>query len=187
MISNAGSRDLSLLVEPIARARKSDRVTELAAALAELARRGALTDPALFAAPRRDRYARRLIWRDPSLQYVVVGMTWAPGQRSPLHDHAGLFGTEIVVTGVMTERPFHLVEKDADGRYLFLAEPQTVHRPGSISTLVPPLEYHEFANAGEGVAHTVHVYSGELRRCTIFEPHESGWWRRRTVELDYDA
>lgn len=175
------------LIDPITRAFKSDRVTELALVLAEMARSGALDDPALFAASRDDRYARRLIWRDPGSRFVVIGMTWAPRQGSPLHDHMGLLGAEIVVSGTMRERTYRLLDRDREGRHLFAPGSQTLHGRGSVGTLIPPLEYHEFANAGDCVARTVHVYGGDLDRCSAFAAESGGWWRPKAVELRYDA
>jgi len=179
--------DVSLVIEAVTRAMRTDRVTELAAALAETARRGALDDPGLFPPPSAGGYARRSIWRDPQGRYVVLGMTWAPGQGSPLHDHGGLFGAEIVVSGLMRERSFRLVDRDPDGRHLFTPERETLHGRGSIGTLIPPLEYHEFGNAGGEVAHTVHVYAGDLDRCTVFEREAGGWWRPSSIGLRCDG
>ena len=175
------------IIEPIRRAFESDRVTEIAKTLADMARHGALDDPALFADARTDRYARRLIWNDPNKRFAIIAMTWAPHQGSPLHDHSGLLGAEIVVSGAMRERTYRLVDRDDDGRCWFVRGAERVHGRGSIGTILPPLEYHEFGNDGETVAHTVHVYSGELDRCSTYLAESGGWWRPRSVELRYDV
>lgn len=174
-------------LEGIVRAFKHDRVTELAGALSWLAGAGSLDDPKFFSPPREERYARRLIWREPRGRFVVIGMTWAPGQYGALHDHAGLCGAEIVVSGVMRERTYRLLERDHLGRHLFARDTIKLHRPGSVGALVPPLEYHEFGNAGDSVARTLHVYGGDLDRCTSFSLTSAGWWTPATVDLRYDG
>ena len=179
--------DVAGLIYPLERAVKNDRVTELAGALARLGAAGAFIDERLFAPANPVHYARRLIWRDPAGRFVVVGMTWAPGQQSALHDHAGLWGAEIVAGGVMKETTYRLVDRDADQRYMFIRERESILAQGGVSTLLPPLEYHEFGNAGTTNAYTVHVYRGDLDRCTTFLHEEGGWWRAQPASLRYDV
>ena len=52
-----------------------------------------------FLAPAPDRYARRLLHRDPAGRYSAVVMVWGPGQGTPLHDHAGVWCVECVYRG----------------------------------------------------------------------------------------
>ncbi|HTX57561.1 MAG TPA: cysteine dioxygenase family protein [Candidatus Acidoferrales bacterium] len=172
------------VVAPIAQAIADDRVTTLAAVLSRLCAQGAL-GPELFLPPRPERYARNLVWLDPGKRFVVVGMTWAVGQGSPLHDHAGLWGAEIVVDGVMNETTFALLERSQDGRYRFERSVHRVSGSGAIGILNPPLEYHEFGNGGSTVAHTLHVYSGDLRSAQCFAQDSDGWWTARRVNLSY--
>jgi predicted metal-dependent enzyme (double-stranded beta helix superfamily) len=179
--------DLERLIGPIGRAVDGDRVTGLARVVTQLEAAGAFEDPALYPAPRTDRYARRLIWRDPDERFVVVGVTWQPGQASPLHDHAGLWGVEIVVQGTMEEQAFRLVDRDALGRYRFHRESEGFVTRSSVGILLPPLEYHTFRNAGAQLAHTFHVYGGTLDHCRAFVEDDDGWWRGERVALAYDA
>ena len=181
------ARDLGSFVAPIERAVRADRVTGLARVMAQLAESGAFADHALFAPPRSDRYARRLFWRDPGGRFVVVGMTWEPGQASALHDHAGLWGAELVVDGTMEETAFRLIERDAAGRYRFRCEGEQRAEQRSVGVLIPPLEYHAFRNVGTRTAHTVHVYGGAFEFCRAFAADHDGWWRGEHVDLSYDA
>jgi len=171
------------LVRPIARAVKDDRVTTLAATLARLEATGTLANPVLFAAPETGRYARRTLWQDVDGKFVVVAITWAPGQSSALHDHDGLWGAEIVVGGTMRETAFQLVDRDRAGRYRFLRGASRDARKGTVGTLNPPLEYHEFGNAGPTTAHSIHVYGGTLDRCRAFTADTDGWWNANQVDL----
>jgi 3-mercaptopropionate dioxygenase len=177
---------LEALVTPIARAVKDDRVTSLAGVLAGLCAQGAI-GPDLFLPPQPDHYARKLIWQDPADRFVVVAMTWAPGQGSPLHDHAGLWGAELVVDGVMSETLFELVGRGDDGRYAFKEGLHRTSGRGTVGVLIPPLEYHDFGNGGSTVAHSLHVYGGDLRASQAFAQDDDGWWSARSVTLRYDG
>lgn len=182
----AGAPDLALTIAPIAHAVESGSVPELAMVLERLGKAGAFA-PTLFLPPQPGRYGRRLLYRDPQSRFVVVAMTWGPGQFSPLHDHAGLWGAEIVTQGTMRETMFELRGCSQDGRYDFARGVQRRCTAGTVATVVPPLEHHEFGNAGDGVAQSLHVYGGDLRASQAFAQDGSGRWRARSVELHYDA
>jgi 3-mercaptopropionate dioxygenase len=177
---------LEELVSPIARAVKDDRVTSLAAVLVRMQAAGAF-GPELFLPARPQRYARNLIHRDPEGRFVVIAMTWGPGQGSPLHDHAGSWGAEIVVSGTMSETMYELTDRDPADRYQFVRGVRRMSEPGTVSVLIPPLEYHDFGNVGDGVAHTLHVYGEDLTSSQAFTEDGDGWWSSRRVELPYDA
>jgi predicted metal-dependent enzyme (double-stranded beta helix superfamily) len=133
-----------------------------------------------------DRYARRLLCRDERLGYSAVVMTWGPGQRTPVHDHAGMWCVEGVVEGFMEVHQYDLVERSGD-RYR-LAPTAEVHAGvGSAGCLIPPYEYHVLANAAPGPSVTLHVYGGEMDRCNVYQPDGGGWYRRRARQLGYDA
>jgi predicted metal-dependent enzyme (double-stranded beta helix superfamily) len=172
------------IVAPIAAAVEADRV--LALVLRELTSGGAFEDPALFAPARSDRYARRLLWRDRDDRFVIVAMTWSPGQSAPLHDHGGLWGAEIVIGGTMRESSYSMLERDA-GTARFAREAELTLTEGTVAVLVPPLDYHAYANAGTAVAHTVHVYAGAHETCTAYTPLAGDWWSGEVRALHYDA
>jgi 3-mercaptopropionate dioxygenase len=181
-----GAGALEALVAPIARAVGNQHAQELGDALVSLCSAGAF-GPELFLPARPDRYARNLVWREAHGAFIVVGMTWAVGQGSPLHDHAGLWGAEIIVDGQMHQTPFELCARGADGRYRFERGGQTVTGRGSVGLIVPPKEYHNFGNAGDCVAHSLHVYCGDLTSAQTFSEDADGWWTARQVGLRYDA
>jgi predicted metal-dependent enzyme (double-stranded beta helix superfamily) len=174
------------IVESIGRAMRDDRVTSLAVALSDLRNTGAFDDDALFAPPLPERYSRKLIWRDPAGRFIIVGMSWAPGQGSALHDHGGLWGGEIVVAGAMREKTFRLAER-RDDRYRFEQTADRQASLGCVGALNPPLDYHEFGNPGTRVARTVHVYSGDLSEARRFLPEGASWYRPCPVALAYDG
>lgn len=140
--------------------------------------------PQRFHATRADGYARRLLHRSDHLGYTAVVMTWAPGQRTPLHDHAGIWCVEGVVEGRMDVTQYDLVAEE-DGRYRF--EPKgCVHAEvGSAGCLIPPFEYHILANPTAAPSITLHVYGGEMTSCHVFEPQPDGAYIRRERPLCY--
>ncbi len=56
--------------------------------------------------------------------------------------------------------------------------------PGEAGALIPPFEYHTIWNTEETPAVTIHVYSGELTWCHIFDPVDGGYVRS-VKELTY--
>jgi 3-mercaptopropionate dioxygenase len=144
--------------------------------------------PERFHHVRPDGYARRLLHRNDALGYTAVVMTWGPGQRTPLHDHAGIWCVEGVVEGRMDVTQFDLLEDPAghtDGAYRF-EEKGCVHAAvGSAGCLIPPFDYHVLANALEQPSITLHIYGGEMTRCHVFEPAGGGRYVRRDRALFY--
>ena len=145
-----------------------------------------LTLPEHFRQARPDRYARRLLYRDDELGFTAVVMTWGPGQRTPLHDHAGIWCVEGVMEGEMEVTRYELLGEEGDGLYRF-AERDSVHaRAGSAGALIPPFEHHVLGNARpDRVALTLHVYGGEMNHCDVFQP-EGVLYRRCSKQLSYD-
>jgi predicted metal-dependent enzyme (double-stranded beta helix superfamily) len=144
--------------------------------------------PERFHRVRHDGYARRLLHRDDDLGYTAVVMTWGPGQRTPLHDHAGIWCVEGVVEGRMDVTQFDLVEETPGdgGAYRFEAKGCVHAAVGSAGCLIPPFEYHVLANALDEPSITLHVYGGEMTTCHVFEPAAGGRYVRRARALSYD-
>jgi len=140
--------------------------------------------PDRFRQPRPDCYARRLLHRDPQLAYTAVVMTWGPGQRTALHDHAGIWCVEGVVEGAMEVTRYDLVE-ERNGVFRFSEEGRVRAAVGSAGSLIPPFEYHVLANALEAPSITLHIYGGEMDHCHVFEPRPDGGYERRLRTLSY--
>lgn len=112
-------------------------------------------------------YVRTLVL---DLDHVeVLVMAWLPGQRSPIHDHAGSACAVKVVSGSAVERIFR---KRPDGR----VEPEGVRRhvPGQV-TCSFDADIHSMENAVDRPASprdilvTVHVYSPPLAPTRKYE------------------
>lgn len=140
--------------------------------------------PPRFYETRADGYARRLLHRSEALGYTAVVMTWAPGQRTPLHDHAGIWCVEGVVAGRMDVTQYDLI-READGRCRFAAKGCVHAEVGSAGCLIPPFEYHVLANPTGAPSITLHVYGGEMTSCHVFEPQPDGAYVRRERALCY--
>ena len=137
--------------------------------------------------PAPDRYARRLLHRDPQGRYTVIVMVWGRGQGTPLHDHAGIWCVECVYRGRIKVTSFSVRGGDPErGIVQFAKETEVLAGVGEAGALIPPFEYHVLENADDMPAITLHVCGGELDHCHIFEPVEQGFVRRFR-ELTYTA
>lgn len=136
-------------------------------------------------APAPDRYARRLLHRDPAGRYTVLVMVWDRGQGTPLHDHAGMWCVECVYRGRIRVTSYSVRGGNPEqGIVQFQRENVVTAGVGEAGALIPPFEYHVLENAGAEPAVTLHVYGGEMTHCHVFEPVEGGW-QRRYRELAY--
>ena len=155
--------------------------------LEEVLGSGQLRLPERFRAPHPDRYARRLLHRDPGGRYTAVVMTWGPGQGTAMHDHGGLWCVEGVVEGAMTVTQYDVVDQP-DGMFrASRAGPVRRTGVGSAGHLIPPTDVHVLANAlPDSVSVTLHVYGGSLDRCRIFVPRAEGGYEEQFRALSYD-
>ncbi len=148
---------------------------------------GRMSIPAPYLEPMPDRYARRLLHRDPAGRYTVIAMVWGQGQGTPLHDHAGIWCVECVYRGRIHVTSYSVRGGDPDkGIVRFEKEAEITAGPGEAGALIPPFEYHVIANADPTPSVTIHVYGGEMTHCHIFSP-VTGGHRREFRELSYTA
>jgi predicted metal-dependent enzyme (double-stranded beta helix superfamily) len=140
-----------------------------------------------FLAPNPERYARRLVHRDPQNRYTVLAMVWNVGQGTPLHDHAGMWCVECVYRGRIRVTSYTCHGGDPEKDIVQFSKETVIHAGvGEAGALIPPFEYHVLENAADAPSITLHVYGGELDHCHIFEPVENGFIRRFR-ELTYTA
>jgi 3-mercaptopropionate dioxygenase len=180
-----GLADLIARLDAAVQLRDPDAITDrIKRDLQDAIRSHAVELPERFHRVRSDGYARRLLHRDDRLGYTAVVMTWGPGQRTPLHDHAGIWCVEGVVEGRMDVTQYDLVDEAADA-YRFEAKSCVHASVGSAGCLIPPFEYHVLANAIDEPSVTLHVYGGEMTTCHVFEPTDNGRYVRRERRLGY--
>ena len=148
-------------------------------------REGRLTLADRFHQTRSGAYARRLLFANPALGYTAVVMTWAPGQATAVHDHAGIWCVEGVVEGEMDVVQYEL-ESESGGLYRFSVKGRVHAGVGSAGCLIPPYEHHVLANAIQSPSITLHIYGGEITRCNVYLPRGDGWFERQERTLHYD-
>ena len=146
-----------------------------------LSQKDFISEPFLTPAP--ERYARRLLHRDPKERYTVLVMVWDKGQGTPLHDHAGMWCVECVYRGRIKVVSYSCKEEN-EGLFQFQREKEVFASIADAGALIPPFDYHTIENALETPAITIHVYGGEMTWCHAFEPVEGGY-RMRRRELAY--
>jgi predicted metal-dependent enzyme (double-stranded beta helix superfamily) len=87
----------------------------------DLIRAHELEMPDRYCRPLPDGSARRLLHRDEGLGYTAVVMTWGPGQKTGLRDHAGMRRVAGVIAGEMNRCRVH--EPETDGLWRRRDEP----------------------------------------------------------------
>jgi len=154
--------------------------------LEQLAREVRINLPERFHRCCETSYARRLLHRSRELGYTVVVMTWGPGQRTHLHDHAGIWCVECVIEGQLDVIQYDLLEESGTG-CRFNKVNQIRAGVGEAGCLIPPYEYHVLANAlPDRKSMTVHVYGGEMEYCNLYVPRNESWWDKQRKSLSYD-
>lgn len=151
-------------------------------ALSNLINAGEVSLPEPLRQPHPTSYARRLVHSEPSLGYTVLAMVWGPGQGTALHNHAGMWCVEGVLEGLIDVTQYSLVEREGE-LFRFQREGSSPAGVGEAGRLIPPFEYHTIHNARDTPSITLHVYGGEMNRCSIFEPRPGGLYEEVTKTL----
>jgi len=181
-----GLQELLARLDSAVRLKRPEQITrQVKDELCDVLSRMALRLPPGYWRTRTDGYARRLLHHSVELNYSAVVMTWAPGQRTPLHDHGGLWCVEGVVTGEMEVTQFDLIDL-VNGGYRFAERGRVRAGVGTAGCLIPPSDYHVLGNALEDrTSITLHVYGGDLTRCHVFVPRGDGRYERHERQLSY--
>lgn len=131
-----------------------------------------------------DKYARRPVHR--SRHFDILVLTWAPGQFTPIHNHAGNCGWVRLVRGQIAEETFHLVPgasladaavaENCHGRTGNVGLQPTgsgvIATVGAVATVDRARAIHRLgnpANAAGDTTVTLHVYSLPHDRCLAFD------------------
>jgi hypothetical protein len=148
-----------------------------------LAERAMRADAPRASTPPRGRYRRLLVAGDWTHSCLLI--QWPAAHRTPIHDHAGLWGIELVLDGVLEVEEFALaggLEQPvlSPARTLMLGAGDAAvftgrhyaHRCRNLSATRPAL--------------SLHVYGGELERYHAFEadPHGGHDVRERHASVD---
>ncbi|MBX3117884.1 MAG: cysteine dioxygenase family protein [Fimbriimonadaceae bacterium] len=175
---------IALLDDAVAEAQCSTLCHRVKDALEQIVACGEDFIPAELLKPHPESYARRLVHNDPEGRYTILAMVWGKGQGTKLHDHAGKWCVECVYRGRIRVVSYDLVREDGD--MLHFAPQQEIYAGvGEAGALIPPYEYHTIENTEQEPTVTIHVYSGELTWCNVFEPAGENTFRRVRKELCY--
>jgi predicted metal-dependent enzyme (double-stranded beta helix superfamily) len=177
---------LQYLIDPAVRLGTANAtVRAIQRDLANAIQSGQIRLGAKFCLTKPGSYARRLLLRNKAMGYTVVSMAWAPGQTTPIHDHAGIWCVEGVVQGEISVIRYKLERQDGN-LFRFLGRDPISAGVGSTGSLIPPDEYHVLANKTSSIALTLHVYGGEMDHCNVYSPRPSGWYECTRHQLTYD-
>jgi predicted metal-dependent enzyme (double-stranded beta helix superfamily) len=155
-------------------------------ALCRLIRSNEVVLPACVMETSGDHYARREFYRSEEHGYSVVAMTWGPGQGTLIHDHSGMWCVEGVWHGALEIVQYELLGHEAE-RYHFRPAGSIQAGPGSAGSLIPPHEYHTIRNPDDAsVAVSLHIYSGRMTQCAVFNPEGDDWYLRNERQLGLD-
>ncbi len=183
-----GSRILIDTIDDAIAKHSATAITDsLRNSLCRLIRGNEVQLPACVFEANTDHYARRELYCSEKLGYCVVAMTWGPGQGTLIHDHDGMWCVEGVWNGALDVVQYERLEA-ADGRYHFRPVGSIQAGPGSAGSLIPPHEYHTIRNpSDEAIAVSLHIYSGRMTHCAVFQPlDEDGWYQRAERQLGLD-
>jgi predicted metal-dependent enzyme (double-stranded beta helix superfamily) len=168
-------------------------------AVQELIADGSLDDGELqrFIGTRPDKYARRHVHR--GRYFDVMVLTWAPGQFTPVHNHAGNCGWVRLVRGRIAEETFQLVPGSAvpdaaiaasvNGRVGQVGLEATgsgiITTIGAVAAVDRQRAIHRLGNPADSrdVTVTLHVYSLPHDTCLAFDP-ASRTCERRQLAFD---
>jgi cysteine dioxygenase len=108
-------------------------------------------------------YARHRVHMGEHAELLVL--CWRPGQRTPIHDHAGSFGTVRVLQGVMWETLFEMDETSG-----LAYKSSREWTPGHVTGADIP-DIHQLGNpdiSGQDLI-TLHLYSPPLTSLNVYK------------------
>jgi predicted metal-dependent enzyme (double-stranded beta helix superfamily) len=109
-------------------------------------------------APDPRHYRQHILHVEPDGSFSLVALVWLPGQRTPVHDHVSW-----CVVGVHQGEEHETRYTLWDGQAL-MESGQTINPQRSVAALTPPGDIHHVANAGTGLAISIHVYGADIQK-----------------------
>jgi predicted metal-dependent enzyme (double-stranded beta helix superfamily) len=116
----------------------------------------------------RSSYRRWLVAEGSKFSAILIG--WPPGFTTPVHDHDGLWGIELVLCGTLHVEEFEL---DRSGHRRM---PALDLAPNTAAIFDNPKYAHACSNSSPTVpALSLHVYGGSLSAYTAYPKPELGF------------
>jgi predicted metal-dependent enzyme (double-stranded beta helix superfamily) len=132
------------------------------------------------------RYRRHLVAGGSDDGYTALLIAWPPGYQSPVHDHAGLWGIELVLEGALAIEEF-----SRDG---VAGEPALAHERtlilgiGDAASFTRPDYVHACRNlSSQQPALSLHVYGGVLDEYSAFHTSSRGRYTTTRQRAGIDA
>ncbi len=131
--------------------------------------------------PTRNGYTRTLL--EKHSHYELVGMLWAPGSKSPIHDHGPSRCWVVLMDGTLEVENY---ERDDDDD----AIPHLKHvatellGAGAIDYRLNRKELHRVRNRDDAAAYSLQLYAAPLSDYTIVDDLTG---RARRMRAHYDA
>ena len=104
-------------------------------------------------------YLQNLLWCDPLERFSVVSFVWAPGARTPIHDHQ-VWGMVGMMRGSESSQAWQ--REPGTGR--LVEGKRAVLAPGDVELLVPSMgDIHQVTNMSSASGSlSIHVYGGNI-------------------------
>ncbi|MBN8481668.1 MAG: cysteine dioxygenase family protein [Xanthomonadales bacterium] len=116
---------------------------------------------------RGQRYRRHLIGGSAVHGWTALLIAWPPGHRTPLHDHDGLWGIELVLEGALAIEEFR--KNDHDGEASLEHERTLILGIGDATAFTHEDYVHACRNlSAQRPALSLHVYGGVLDGYSTF-------------------
>ena len=136
--------------------------------VAQVAQRLALSGPErrwvvdTFGAARAREYTQSTVYVAADRRFSVVALTWGPGARTCIHDHAGWCAV-AVYEGAEFEKSY-CVCSDANGRYLRETGSKSLECGRTIGMVADGSDIHRVDNTSRDVTISLHVYGIDIER-----------------------
>ncbi len=117
---------------------------------------------------RLDTYTRTCVYSDENFEMLLLN--WAPGAASPIHDHGGQRCWMLVLAGQLEIEDFvRLDAGDVEG-YAHVKEGGThLLAAGGVDARSGRFDLHRVSSMPGISAVSLHVYSGPLRRYSVYD------------------
>ena len=128
----------------------------------------------LYSGSSTSRYRRIALNKRGSSAYSALLIGWPPGHATPIHDHDGLWGIEIVLDGVLEVETFARSETP---RLEIVSRGASVLGVGDHAEFSARDYAHQCRNlSAHRPALSLHVYGGELDRFSAYDRGADGIW-----------
>ncbi|MBM4258726.1 MAG: hypothetical protein FJ147_22850 [Deltaproteobacteria bacterium] len=117
-----------------------------------------------------------LIHRGPQDAFTVMSALWPPSGGTPVHDHAGSWGVEVILEGTLHTRRFKRLDDGSREGYADLQQTTELDiHAREIAHIIPPdQDVHQFSNLSGKPVLSFHIYGGDITKQTRnkFNPEE---------------